>query len=100
MSYENLVGLNVIDEQGYQQYRAAMMPILKSFGGYFGYDFMVSEVLLSQTTNDINRVFTIGFPDKNAMEKFFSDPEYLEVKKRHFENSVATTTRISGYDKL
>ena len=100
MSYENLVGLNVIDEKEYQQYRTAMIPILKSFGGDFGYDFKVSDVLLSQTENEINRVFTICFPNKDAREKFFSDPEYIKVKKRHFENSVASTTIISGYERL
>ncbi len=71
MSYEILVGLNVLDDQMYQEYRGAMRPILSSYGGGFGYDFKVSEVLLSETSSEINRVFTINFPNSGIMEEFF-----------------------------
>ena len=69
MSYERIMGLNVIDDQEYQRYREAMLPILKKYGGSFGFDFRVSEVLLSKTNNDINRVFTIEFPSKKIMDE-------------------------------
>ncbi|MGR5147888.1 DUF1330 domain-containing protein [Photobacterium alginatilyticum] len=100
MSYELLVGLNVIDDRRYQEYRIAMKPILSQFGGRFGYDFKVSEVLQSEVeNNDINRVFTINFPNQTDMEAFFSDEEYLNVKSRYFESSVKSTTIISSYEK-
>ncbi len=100
MSYELLVGLNVIDDRRYQEYRTAMKPILSQFGGRFGYDFKVSEVLQSEVeNNDINRVFTINFPNQTDMEVFFSDTEYLNVKARYFESSVKSTTIISSYEK-
>lgn len=98
--YEYLVGLNVTDDASYQKYREGMTPILKSFGGGFNYDFKVSEVLITQTQNKINRVFTIFFPDKETSERFFSDPEYLEIKKAYFEKAVESTTIISRYMKL
>ena len=99
MAYEMLVGLNVLDDQLYQDYRAAMKPILSTYGGGFGYDFKVSEVLLPESGQDINRVFTIYFSDSAAMDGFFANPEYLEVKARYFENSVGSTTIISSYEK-
>jgi len=99
MTYEILVGLNVIDDLKYQNYRSAMKPILSEYGGDFGYDFKVSEVLLSETTNEINRVFTIHFPEHSKMEDFFSNSEYLKVKKKYFESSVKSTTIISSYTK-
>lgn len=99
MSYEMLVGLNVIDDHRYQEYRTAMKPILSQFGGNFGYDFKVSEVLLPEESNDINRVFTIKFPSKADMEAFFSNPDYLDAKSRYFESSVKSTTIISAYEK-
>ncbi|RJP59727.1 MAG: DUF1330 domain-containing protein [Ignavibacteriales bacterium] len=98
--YEYLVGLNLIDEVMYQKYREGMTPILKSFGGGFNYDFKVSEVLITQSQNKINRVFTLFFPDKETSERFFSDPEYLEIKKAYFEKAVESTTIISRYMKL
>jgi uncharacterized protein (DUF1330 family) len=99
MSYEMLVGLNVLDDRMYQEYRDAMKPILAAYGGGFSYDFKVSEVLLSEAGSEINRVFTINFPDNEKMEDFFSNPEYLKVKETYFEGSVGSTIIISSYEK-
>ena len=99
MALEILVGVNVIDEAGYQAYRDGMSPILKSFGGGFGYDFRVSEVLLSKTDAPINRVFTIYFPDEASRDSFFSDKAYLVIRQKHFEPSVTDTTIIATYQQ-
>jgi len=95
MAYERIMGLDVIDDQEYQKYREAMQPILKAFGGSFGFDFKVSEVLLSKTEDSINRVFTITFPSQKNMEDFFSDNDYLAVKEKYFNQSVKSKTIIS-----
>ncbi len=95
----HIVGLEVRDEHGYGLYRAGMTPILETYGGAFGYDFVVSRVLKSETTKSINRVFTIVFPDESASERFFSDPAYLAVRAEHFEPSVGSVTRIGSYDE-
>ena len=99
MTFERVMGLHVSDDEEYQRYRDGMMPILHSFGGSFGFDFKVSEVLLSKTEDDINRVFTIEFPSKEIMDEFFSNPEYLAIKQRHFVNSVKSKTEISTHEK-
>ena len=99
MSYEMLVGLDVIDDEIYQVYRDAMKPILSSYNGSFGYDFKVSKVLKSDSNEDINRVFTIRFPDEETMNSFFTDQEYLQVKQKYFEESVRQTTIIARYEK-
>ena len=99
MKYERIMGIHVNNDEEYQRYREGMMPILNSFGGSFGFDFKVAEVLITKTDDEINRVFTIEFPSKEVMENFFSDPEYLAVKKRHFSNSVTSITTISMHEK-
>ena len=98
MAYERVMGLDVIDDQVYQQYRDAMAPILKSFGGSFGFDFRVSEVLLSKTEAHINRLFTISFPSQTHMEEFFSNADYVTVKEQYFDQSVRSKTIISLYE--
>ncbi len=98
MAIETLVGLHVVDEEGYQMYRDQMMPILESYDGGFRYDFKVSEVLKSKTKAPINRVFTISFPDQDSKDSFFSNNEYLKIRQRHFEKSVTDTTIIATYD--
>ncbi|MBW3695271.1 DUF1330 domain-containing protein [Vibrio sp. T187] len=97
--YEFLVGLEVSDNDIYADYRAAMKPILTSYGGKFGFDFIVSEVLRSEVDAPINRVFTINFPDQATAESFFSDDQYLKVKTQYFDASVVHTTIISSYNK-
>lgn len=99
MTYERIVGLNVIDDVEYQKYREAMLPILISYGGAFGYDFRVSEVLLSKTEDNINRVFTIEFPNQQKMEEFFSDPTYIAVQTKHLNHSISSKTIISMHEK-
>ncbi|AIW14087.1 DUF1330 domain-containing protein [Vibrio tubiashii] len=97
--YEFLVGLDVSDNEVYSDYRAAMKPILTSYGGEFGFDFIVSEVLRSEVDKPINRVFTIRFPDQSVAENFFTDSEYLKVKEQLFDTAVSHTTIISSYNK-
>jgi len=99
MTYERIMGIEVTDDEEYQKYRDGMTPILASFGGKFGFDFKVSQVLISKTSEEINRVFTIEFPNKEKMNEFFSDPEYLAIKERHFEAAVMSKTVISLHEK-
>ena len=47
--YVKVVGLDVKDEALYRRYREGMTPILHRYGGAFGYDFVVSRVLQSET---------------------------------------------------
>ncbi len=98
MSYEMVVGLNVTNDERYTEYRAAITPILKSYGGGFRYDFKVAHVLKNEASSAINRVFTINFTDETAKEKFFSDPEYLAAKERLYALSVDATTIIAKYN--
>jgi uncharacterized protein (DUF1330 family) len=99
MSFERIMALDVTDDEVYQQYREHMIPILHSFGGSFGFDFKVSEVLKSKTEDTINRVFTLDFPSKAIMDKFFSDPDYLVVKDKYFQKSVKSASIISMHEK-
>ena len=99
MAVERLVGLCVSDDELYQKYREGMFPILQRYGGGFGYDFKVSDVLKSEVDEPINRVFTIFFKDEESLDAFFSDEEYLEVRNRYYEPSVTATTVISKYER-
>lgn len=98
MAYERIMGLEVTNDDEYQRYREHMIPILHSFGGSFGFDFKIDQVLMSKTDNAINRVFTIDFPSKEVMDNFFSDPSYLAVKAQYFKNSVNAVTTISLHE--
>ncbi len=94
-----LVGLNVIEDEAYQLYRDEMTPILLSYGGGFGYDFKISEILKSKTEAPINRLFTIYFSNEDSMTSVFSIEEALQIKARHFDKSVTDRTIIATYGR-
>jgi len=103
--YQMMVGLEVLDEERYARYRAAMKPILHAMGGRFVCDFRVSDVLDGDVTRRegegaldarINRVFVLGFPDEAVKEAFFGDAGYGEVKKEWFEGAVGVVSVLSG----
>jgi len=97
--YERIMGLNIINEKMYQEYRKNMLPILESYGGSFGFDFRVAEVLKSKTDDAINRVFTIEFANEATMNAFFNDENYLAVKKQYLDHSIDNKTVISMHEK-
>ena len=98
MAHELVVGLHVVDDDLYAQYRAAMAPLLGAHGGGFRYDFVVAKTLKSASAHPINRVFAIYFGSAAQKDAFFAHPEYKAIKARFFERSVAGTTIIGAYD--
>ena len=97
--YVQVLGLHVTDDERYRRYREGMSPILQRYGGGFGYDFVVSHVLASESDSAINRVFTLWFPDRARAGAFFADPGYLVVRRERFEGSVAAVTLIAAFDE-
>ncbi len=97
MAVEDVVGLQVMDEVLYAKYREGMLPILKKMGGYFRYDAHIQQELKSPANHPINRIFIIGFPNARIRDSFFSDPDYLAVRKEFFDRAVASVCRLSQY---
>lgn len=94
---EILVGVQVVDEESYAKYRALMTPLLEARGGRFGLDVRVATVLRSPAEAPFNRLFTIRFDSARELDEFFSHPEYLAIRKRWFERSVSSVTRLGRY---
>ena len=99
MPHERIVGLTVTDDAAYQEYRAAMGPLLEAHGGGFRFDFTIAEVLKSSSDHPINRVFAIYFADRERMAAFYANAEYRRIKAAFFEPSVAGATVIGEYDR-
>lgn len=99
MPYECAVALEILAPSTYTEYRKAMTPLLESYGGGFRYDFTVAETLRSESKHPIHRVFLIYFRDQAAKESFFSDPSYLEMKKKFFTPSVGGATILAEYER-
>lgn len=99
MVHELMVGLTVIDDAVYQQYRDAMAPLLAAHGGGFRFDFTIAKVLKSASEHPINRVFAIYFASRERKDAFFANADYQAIKARFFERAVAGTTIFGGYER-
>jgi uncharacterized protein (DUF1330 family) len=99
MAYETVVAMNVTDEASYARYREGMLPILKTYGGGFRHDFVVSAVLKSDVTHPVTRVFVIYFRDRASRDAFFADPAYKAVKAEHFDRAVDGFTVIASQEQ-
>jgi uncharacterized protein (DUF1330 family) len=97
MPFEMTVGLFVIDQEKYAQYRAEIASLVDAAGARFRYDFEVARTLKSEADHDVNRVFVIQFPDRASKERFFADPQYVEIHDRLFEKAVQGTAIIAQY---
>jgi uncharacterized protein (DUF1330 family) len=92
------MGLALRDDAGYARYRAAMRPILASYGGRFDCDLRVREVLAGPGTARIDRAFALSFPDRAHRERFFDDPDYQRVRAQWFEPSVEAITPLGEFE--
>ncbi|HEV8548745.1 MAG TPA: DUF1330 domain-containing protein [Polyangiaceae bacterium] len=97
---EILVGLRVTDEATYATYRTHMTPLLIAHGGSFGVDLRVGEILKNPGPEPFNRLFTIRFPSLAEHDAFFADPDYVKVRERYFEPSVAYRLGLGRYEVL
>ena len=97
MAFEMTVGLLVVNQETYAQYRREMRPLLEEAGGAFRYDFEVARTLQSESGVDINRAFVLQFPSRSNKERFFADPRYGEIKRRLFDPAVKERVFISEY---
>jgi uncharacterized protein (DUF1330 family) len=88
-----MMGLEVTDAVAYGRYRSAMAPILATYGGSFGCDFLVAAVLEGDPR--INRVFALSFPDRAARERFLADESYRAVRAELFEPAVGRVVRLA-----
>jgi len=95
---ERLMGLDVADHDGYKAYRDAMSPLLERIGGGFRYDFTIAETLRNSAGHEINRLFVIHFPNRQAQDRFLDDEAYREIRGRLFDPSVRAATILGVWE--
>ena len=99
MPFDIVAVLFVAGQDQYAAYRAEIAPLLEAAGGAFRYDFEIAKTLKSEVGHDINRLFMLRFPDRAAKERFFANPQYLEIRARLFEPAVRQITLIAEHEE-
>jgi len=54
-------------------------------------------VLRSPEPVPFNRLFSIRFPSRETYDRFFANPDYLQVRQRYFEPSVKGRVTLGRY---
>ena len=73
-----IVQSTISNEQQYQKYRDAVVPLIAQFGGKFVVRGSKVEVLEGQ--HDGRRMVIFEFPSMDAIHAFWNSPEYVPVK--------------------
>ena len=73
-----IVQSTISDEQQYQKYRDAVIPLIAQFGGKFVVKGAKVEVLEGQ--HDGRRLVMFEFPSMDAIHAFWNSPAYVPVK--------------------
>ena len=97
MAVERLIGVQVIDDLEYEEYRRQLAPLLQAAGGQFVVDVRVSEVLTAPSDARFNRLFVLRFASAEAMQTLFEGAAYLAVREAHLESSVSAITMLATY---
>jgi uncharacterized protein (DUF1330 family) len=74
-----IVQIKIIREQGWPEYRAAMLPLMQRFGGRL----LVAGAAIEafEGSHDGRQLAIFEFPSMEAVRSFEYSPEYAEVKK-------------------
>ena len=69
----------ISDEEQYQKYRDAVVPLIMKFGGKFS--IRAGKVELLEGQPDARPMIVFEFPSVDAIHAFWDSPEYVPVKK-------------------
>ena len=82
MSAYLIMQIVITDEERWRKYRAAVVPLIASFGGTHATRGGGAERL--EGCNDQRRIAVFEFPSMEAIRAFWNAPEYVPVKElRH-----------------
>ena len=90
-----VVNLDIKDKDTYLKYEKGFFPMLKKHGGEFiTYD---DNVINVEGDNDVKgRVIIFSFPNEEAADKWYNDPEYQEISKFRREATTTQLIRVKG----
>lgn len=95
MSYYFLVSIRVTDPDKYADYRANVSATIEAHGGR--YLVRGGEAQAFEGEHDPRtRVVVLEFPDRAAAERWWSSPEYAEVKKLRANAAQMTIVGVEG----
>ncbi len=95
MSAYLLVDTRIHDPDTYDQYKAAVVPLIERHGGQY----LVRGGAIDPVETDLwtpSRLVLIRFPDKSAARAFLDDPDYAPVKPLRERSADCTLAIVDG----
>ena len=97
MSYQLLVGLNVLDDKILSEFHASIKPLLANYDGEYCYDINAPSTLITKRHTNINYAFTLSFASKEKATMFLADKDYRKVRGRHVLKTFSSEQVLFGY---
>ena len=91
MSAYLIVNLDVHDTDAYEEYKSGAAALVERHGGEYLVRGGNLDILEGQWTP--TRLVLLKFPNRAALDAFFSDPDYAPLKK--IRHSSATTEAVA-----
>ena len=86
----------ITDPQVFEEYKAAVLPLITRFGGRFlsrGGDMEVLEAGRDWTPS---RMVIIEFPSMSALKAWYDCPDYAPVRDIRFRSAISTIVALDA----
>ena len=92
-----IVGMITInDPEAYKPYMAQTSALVEEYGGR--YLIRGGEMTVAEGDMPHNRFVVIEFDSPETVQKFYTDPRYVETRKIRQDNSLGTILHITGFE--
>jgi len=90
-----IANITVTDPARFEQYRAAVPPVIAQYGGRY----LVRGGALQKMENaeGFNRVVVLEFPSLEAARRFYDSPEYAPLLKLRTESTQSEVVLVEGF---
>jgi uncharacterized protein (DUF1330 family) len=89
-----IVDLKIKDPAAWEAYKSAVSAVIHKHGG----EYLIRGGALQVLEGDWqpNRVVVLRFPDGQALDAFWTDPEYLPLKELRHRVAHSNIVRVEG----
>ena len=99
MRFYRLVGAEISNQKGYQDYRDRMVVLLEEIGGVFEYDYHAVSTQMSTHGKHYNRLFVLSFPSEAVAKAYFESEGYQAIRTEFFDESVKDIKPLATWEE-
>ena len=91
-----IVNETITDPELFEEYKRAVVPTLKKFGGRFLARGAALEVLETSPTWSPDRLVIVEFPDMKALKAWYNSPDYAPTREIRLRSATSTMVALES----